>query len=180
MLVFPCTHSMGFEGGGEYSVFQVIHKWKYKQMQLNLAKCVPTVTVIYRTFSGISFCVNRVLDIGVTRSSKFPFNLQNEVRSIADNWVYYYSHRRILSSSNCNFLRDLGSYDFPECVNACMVPFEVDGIFPILASLWTIPLWPTLASYFIYISSKLECTWGCDIFIWVHRVEVLFLSVFFK
>ena len=111
MLVFLCIHSMGLEGGGS-SVFWVIHKSKDRKMQLNLANCAPTVTVISRTFSGISFCVNRVLCIGITQLSKFTINLLNNVRSTMDREVYASSHRRILSSSNCNWFCDLGSYDF--------------------------------------------------------------------
>ena len=103
MLVFPCTHSMGLKVGVP-SVFRVIHKSKYKKMQLNLANCEPAITVIYRTIFGISFRVNHDIDIGVTRMSKFPINLRNEVCSTMERGVYNSSHRRIVSSFNCNSL----------------------------------------------------------------------------
>ena len=107
---------------------------KKQKKQLNLANCAPTVTVIYRTFYGIIFCVKRVLDIGVMRPSKFPINLRYEVRSKTNRGVYDSSHIRIVSSSNCNSLRDLVVYDFIECVNTCMIPFEEVGVFSILTN----------------------------------------------
>ena len=103
-------------------------------MQLNLANCAPTVTVIYRTFYGIIFRVNRVRDIGVMQPSKFPINIRNEVRSKTNRGVYSSAHRRIVSSSNCNCLRDLGLYVFLESANACMIPFEGGGVFSTLNS----------------------------------------------
>ena len=80
MLVFPCTHDMGLEGGYSY-ILRVIHKSKDKKIKFNLADSAPTVTVIYHTSSGISFRVNRVLDIGVTGTSKVKINILNKFRS---------------------------------------------------------------------------------------------------
>ena len=40
----------GLEGGNISSVVRVTNKSKDRQMQLDLAKCAPTVTLISRTF----------------------------------------------------------------------------------------------------------------------------------
>ena len=130
-----------------FSVFWVIHKSKDKRVQFNLSNYAPTVTVISRTFSGISFRINSVLDIGLTQPSKFPINIKNEVSSKTERGVYASSHRRKLSSYNCNFLRDLGSYGFTKCANTCMIPFEEVGVLYILTSFWTVPLWPMILEY---------------------------------
>ena len=94
MLVFPCTYSIGLEGVIS-SVIRVILKSKDKTIRLNLSNCEPTVTVISHTFYEISFCVNRVLDIGVMQPPKLPINIQNEVCSKMDREVYAYAHRII-------------------------------------------------------------------------------------
>ena len=133
-------HTFHGIGGGISSVFQVIHKSKDKKMQLNLANFVLTVTVIFHTFSVTSLHVNHVLDIGLTRPSKFPTNLRNEVRSTMGIGVYVSAHRRILLSLNCNRLRDLGSYGFPECANACIIPFGEVVVLFIMNSFQTVPL----------------------------------------
>ena len=117
-------------GVGGSSIIQVIHKSKYKQMQYNLSNCVPTVTVISRTFSGISFRVNSVIGIVVTQTSKLPMNLRNEVRLTMKRGVYAYSHRIIISSFNINCLCDLGPYGFPGCANTCMITFDAFGASP--------------------------------------------------
>ena len=83
-----------------------------KKMQLNLANCALTAPVIYRTFSGISFRLYRVLDFEVTQPSKFTINLRNEVRSETKGGLYASAHRIIISSSNCNCLCNLGLYCF--------------------------------------------------------------------
>ena len=144
MLIFPCTHSMGLEGNPP-PVIRVIRKSKDKQMQLNLANCAPTVTLICLTFSGISFRVNCFLCIGLTQPSKLPINIQNEVFSAMERGVYASAHRIIISTLNFNCLHGLGTYVFPECVIACMIPFEAVCVFSVLSSFKTIPLLPTLA-----------------------------------
>ena len=75
------------------------------QMQFNSANCAPTGSVIFRFFYRISFHVNCVLDIGVTRPSKLPFNIQNKVHSRMKIRVYASVHRRIILST-----------DFTSCV----------------------------------------------------------------
>ena len=67
-------------------------------MQLNLSNCTPTVTVIFRYFFGIRYCINRILDIGVRLPSKFPINLQNEFQSKMEKGVYASAHRIIVLS----------------------------------------------------------------------------------
>ena len=176
MLIFPCTRSMGLEGENK-SVLRVIHKSKDKQMWLNSAKCEPAVTVIPHTFSGTNFCVNCVLDTGVTRLSRFPINTQNKFRSTMERVMYASTHRLIVSSLNCNWLHKLGSHNFLKCENACMIPFEKVDIFSILTSFQTVPLWPTLAASVFKISNKLELTWGCELVRRLCRFEVLFPSV---
>ena len=102
----------------QYSAIQIIHKLKDKQTQLNLYNCDPTVTVISRTFSGIRFHVNSVIDIGVTLLYNLPTNLINAVCSTTERGMYNYAHIRIISYSKFNCLRDFGTYGFTECVNA--------------------------------------------------------------
>ena len=137
MLVFPCTHSMILEGGSPLSSESSINQ---NTKKINLANCSPTLTVISHTFSVIRFRVNLVLNIGVTRPSKFPINLRNEIHSTMDREVYAYTHRIIVFSSNCNCLCGLVLYSFTECANACIIPFEAVGFFPISTSFRTVLL----------------------------------------
>ena len=116
------------------SVFQVIRVVTRGSAIWMKMSSLGSATLISRTFSGISLCVNHVIDIGVTRQSKFPINILNKFRSTMERGVYAYVHRRRILSADCNFLHDLGPYCFPEFVNACMIPFEVVGVFPISTS----------------------------------------------
>ena len=147
---------------------------------MNLSNCVPTVTVICRTFFGIIFCVNWVLVIGVTRPLKLPINLWNKFRSKFERGVYDSAQRIIILSLDFNCFCDLRPYSFPGCENTCMIPYEAVGVFSISSSFWTVPLWPTLAVLFAPpISNKFEYTRRCDLVRWLHRAEVVFPSIVF-
>ena len=119
---------------------------KREKNQLNLSNCATALTVIFCTFYGIVFRVNRVLDIGFTWPSKFPINLWNDVRSIMRIGAYASAYIIIISSSNCYFLRDLWLYGFYDFVNTCMIPFQAVGFFSILNSFQTVPFWQTIAA----------------------------------
>ena len=143
-------------------------------MQLNLSNCALTAPIIYRTFSGISFRVYRVLDFEVTQPSKFTINLRNEVRSETKGGLYASAHRIIISSSNCNCLCNLGLYCFPECANACMIPLEAVSVFPFQLVFESSIFDQRLQHRFFIISNKIEYTRSCELVRWLHRVEVFF------
>ena len=70
---------------------QTMYRWAGKQQQqqqLNLANCVPKLTVVSHNFSGIFFRVNNVLYIGVIQPSKLPINLQK--LSFIQQWIEEY------------------------------------------------------------------------------------------
>ena len=129
---------------------------------------MPKVTVIFHTFSGIRFCVNCVLCIGVTQPSKFTINMWNEVCLTIEIGVYISSHERIVLSLNCQCLRDLGSYRFPKYTNACMIYFEEVGIFSIL----------TIFEPSIFDQLHFEFKWGCELVRWFRKFEVMFPYIF--
>ena len=146
-------------------------------MQLNLSNCASAVTVIYRNSSGSSFRLNHVLDIGVKWPSKLQINIWNKFLSTTEKGFYDYTEWERIPSLHFNCLYDFGTYIFPKCTNACMIPFNWVAILSNTTSFRTVTLWKTVLVLFFFVPNNLGCTWGCGLVIWLCRFDLVLPSI---